>query len=54
LTSCHADKKEKFDELVEDHGVKILIDSKALMHVLGTKMDYVEDRLKCVAPSLLR
>ena len=44
-----ADQKEKFDELVEDHGVKILIDAKALMHVLGTKMDYIEDRLRLVA-----
>ena len=29
--------------------MKILIDAKALMHVLGTKMDYVEDRLRLVA-----
>lgn len=49
LLPIPADKKEKFDELVEDHGVKILIDAKALMHVLGTKMDYVEDRLRCAA-----
>jgi iron-sulfur cluster assembly protein len=31
---------------VEDHGVRILIDPAALMHVLGTKMDYIEDELK--------
>jgi len=41
-----ADQKGKFDELVEDHGVRILIDPSALMHVLGTKMDYLEDELK--------
>lgn len=41
-----ADKPERFDEVVEDQGVKIVIDSKALMHVLGTTMDYVEDRLR--------
>ncbi|GAB4819807.1 hypothetical protein N2152v2_006853 [Parachlorella kessleri] len=45
-TLNYADQKDKFDEVVEDHGVKILIDAKALMHVLGTKMDYVEDRLR--------
>ncbi|URE24926.1 iron-sulfur assembly protein, partial [Musa troglodytarum] len=36
----------KFDELVEDKGVKILVDPKALMHVIGTKMDFVDDALK--------
>lgn len=38
------DEKGKFDVLVEDKGVKILIDSKALMHVIGTKMDFVDDK----------
>ncbi|KAK1288507.1 hypothetical protein QJS10_CPB19g00387 [Acorus calamus] len=38
-TLNYADEKGKFDELVEDKGVKILIDPKALMHVIGTKMD---------------
>lgn len=41
-----ADDKAKFDELVEDKGVKILIDPKALMHVIGTKMDFVDDKLR--------
>ncbi|KAL6225841.1 hypothetical protein ACLB2K_004690 [Fragaria x ananassa] len=49
-TACHilnyADDKGKFDELVEDKGVKILIDPKALMHVIGTKMDFVDDKLR--------
>ncbi|XP_061974859.1 iron-sulfur assembly protein IscA-like 1, mitochondrial isoform X2 [Populus nigra] len=40
------DEKGKFDELVEDKGVKILIDPKALMHVIGTKMDFVDDKLR--------
>lgn len=43
---CCADEKGKFDELVEDKGVKILVDPKALMHVIGTKMDFVDDALK--------
>lgn len=40
------DERAKFDELVEDKGVKILIDPKALMHVIGTKMDFVDDKLR--------
>ncbi|XP_024402944.1 iron-sulfur assembly protein IscA-like 3, mitochondrial [Physcomitrium patens] len=45
-TLNYADDKGKFDEVVEDKGVKVLIDPRALMHVVGTKMDYVEERLK--------
>ncbi|KAF8403284.1 hypothetical protein HHK36_011386 [Tetracentron sinense] len=43
---CAGDEKGKFDELVEDKGVKILIDPKALMHVIGTKMDFVDDKIR--------
>ena len=46
LSLRSTDSKAKFDELVEDRGVKVLIDPGALLHVLGTKMDYVEDRLR--------
>ncbi|KAH1082351.1 hypothetical protein J1N35_022112 [Gossypium stocksii] len=45
-TLNYANEKGKFDELVEDKGVKILIDPKALMHVIGTKMDFVDDKLR--------
>ncbi len=53
LVCLGADEKQKFDELVEDQGVRILIEPTAIMHVLGTKMDFVEDRLKCALPSLV-
>ncbi|KAK4799449.1 hypothetical protein SAY86_024814 [Trapa natans] len=43
---CFLDEKGKFDELVEDKGVKFLIEPKALMHVIGTKMDFVDDKLR--------
>ncbi|CAO2835241.1 unnamed protein product [Amaranthus hypochondriacus] len=46
LNYAGPDEKGKFDELVEDKGVKILIDPKALMHVIGTKMDFVDDKLR--------
>ena len=41
-----ADEKGKLDELVEQHGVKVLVDSKAVMHLVGTRMDFVSDRIK--------
>jgi len=41
-----ADAKGKFDEVVEDKGVTVLIDPKAVMFILGTEMDYVEERLQ--------
>jgi iron-sulfur cluster assembly protein len=42
----YADEKGKFDELVEDKGVTILIDPKATMFILGTEMDFVDDKLE--------
>ncbi|CAL1360624.1 unnamed protein product [Linum trigynum] len=45
-TLNYADEKGKFDELIDEKGVKVLIDPKALMHVIGTKMDFVDDKLR--------
>ena len=42
----YADEKGKFDELVQDKGVTVLIDPKASMFIIGTEMDYVEDKLQ--------
>ena len=42
----YADEKGKFDEIVEDKGVTVLIDPKASMFIIGTEMDYVEDNLQ--------
>ena len=42
----YADEKGKFDDVVEDKGVTILIDPKAVMFILGTEMDYVEEKLQ--------
>ena len=42
----YADEKGKFDEVVEANGVTILIDPKATMFIIGTEMDYVEDKLQ--------
>ena len=35
----------KFDEIVEQDGVKVLVDSRALFSVVGSEMDWVEDRM---------
>ena len=44
-TMEYAEKPEKFDEVVEDKGVKLLIDPKAVMFLLGTEMDFKVDKL---------
>ena len=41
-----AEDQKPFDEVVEDKGVKLLIDAKAMMFLLGTEMDYQTSALK--------
>lgn len=41
----YVEKPGAFDETVEQDGVKVLIDSKALFSIIGSEMDWVEDRL---------
>lgn len=41
----YVDKPGKFDELVEQDGVKVLIDSKALFSIVGSEMDWLDDKL---------
>jgi len=41
-----AAEKGKYDEVVEDKGVRIFIDPKALMFLIGTTMDYVDEKLQ--------
>lgn len=41
-----ADKQEPMDEVVETEGVKLLIDPKASLFLIGTVMDYEEEKLK--------
>ena len=33
------------DEIIEDKGVKVFVDSAAIMYLLGTEMDYKRDEL---------
>ena len=44
-TLDYAMEKPKFSEEVEQDGVKIFIDSKAQLTLLGTEMDYCESKL---------
>ncbi|KAI9849017.1 MAG: Iron-sulfur assembly protein 1 [Sclerophora amabilis] len=41
----YVQKAGPFDEAVEQDGVKVLIDSKALFSIIGSEMDWVEDKL---------
>lgn len=44
-TMEYADAVKLTDEVVEDKGVKILIDPKAVLFLLGTEMDYKTEKL---------
>ncbi|AEO71970.1 uncharacterized protein THITE_2124867 [Thermothielavioides terrestris NRRL 8126] len=41
----YVDRPGAFDEAVEQDGVRVLIDSKALFSIIGSEMDWVEDKL---------
>ncbi|MCP5369904.1 MAG: iron-sulfur cluster assembly accessory protein [Rickettsiaceae bacterium] len=42
----YADDQQPFDEIVQEHGITIFIDPKALMYLLGSQMDYIEEDFK--------
>lgn len=41
----YADKIDQLDEVIEDKGVRILVDPKAVLFLLGTEMDYKVEKL---------
>ena len=41
----YVDKPGMLDEQVEQDGVKVLIDNKALINIIGSEMDWIEDKL---------
>jgi iron-sulfur cluster assembly protein len=41
----YADKVDPRDEVIEDKGVRILVDPKAVLFLLGTEMDYRVEKL---------
>jgi iron-sulfur cluster assembly protein len=44
-TMDYAEAAGPLDEVVEDRGVRIFIDPKAILFLLGTEMDFVRDKL---------
>ena len=44
-TFAYADRVEPLDEVVEDKGVTILIEPKAVLFLIGTEIDYETTRL---------
>jgi iron-sulfur cluster assembly protein len=44
-TMEYAEQVGPLDEVIEDKGVRILIDPKAVLFLLGTEMDYKIDKL---------
>jgi iron-sulfur cluster assembly protein len=44
-TMEYAEAVNPHDEVVEDKGVKLLIDPKAVLFLLGTEMDFKTDKL---------
>ncbi|KAJ3028269.1 Iron-sulfur assembly protein 1 [Rhizophlyctis rosea] len=45
-TLDYVSEPSRFDEIVEQDGVKVIVDSKALFSIIGSEMDYVEEKLK--------
>ena len=44
-TMDYAGEAQAFEEVVEDKGVKVFIDPKAIMFLIGTEMDFVREKL---------
>lgn len=43
-TMDYAEAPAPYDEIVEDQGVKIFIDAKAVLFLLGTEMDFIQEK----------
>jgi iron-sulfur cluster assembly protein len=43
-TMDYAETAQPFEEVVEDKGVKVFIDPKAIMFLIGTEMDFVQEK----------
>lgn len=44
-TMDYAESAQPLEEVVEDKGVKIFIDPKAVLFLVGTEMDFVREKL---------
>jgi iron-sulfur cluster assembly protein len=41
----YASEKAPLDEMVEENGIKVLIDPKAILFLIGTEIDFVREKL---------
>jgi iron-sulfur cluster assembly protein len=41
----YASEAKPFEEVMEDKGVKIFIDPKAILFLIGTELDFVQEKL---------
>lgn len=44
-TMALVDKVERFDEVVEADGARVIVDPQAVLYLLGTEMDFKADKL---------
>ena len=44
-TMAYAEESQPFEEVVEEKGVKIFIDPKAILFLIGTELDFVKEKL---------
>ena len=44
-TMTWAESVDKFDEVVEQDGARVIVDPQAVLYLLGTEMDYKTDKL---------
>ncbi len=44
-TLAFADQKGPHDEVIEQHGITVYVDPQAMLFLMGTEMDYVEESL---------
>ncbi len=42
----YAEEQRKFEDVVEQHGVRVFIDPTAVMYLLGSQLDYAEDKME--------
>ena len=42
----YAKEQKQFEEVVEDKGVRVYVDPAAVMFIIGSEMDYQEDKLQ--------
>ncbi len=43
-TMAYAEETGPLDEVIEDRGVKIFIDPKAILFLIGTKLDFITEK----------